>query len=135
MRVVLANGVFDVLHYGHLLHLREARSMGTRLVVALTLDDAVRKGPGRPLNKWPYRAAVMLELRCVSEVIASNSSIEAIYKVKPDIFVKGIDYAKGDMFTEDVEEACRFVGAEVRFTSTPKMSVSDIIKRTMALHA
>ena len=135
MKVVLANGCFDIIHYGHIMHLREARSMGTRLVVALTADEAVRKGPGRPVNSWPYRAAVLLELRCVSEVLCSKNAVDAIYNVKPDIFVKGIDYAKGDKFTENVEDACAFVGAEIRFTTTPKMSVNDLIKRTMALHA
>ena len=135
MKVVLANGCFDIIHYGHILHLREARSMGTKLVVALTADETVRKGPGRPINAWAYRAAVLLELRCVSEVLWSRNAVDAIYEVKPDIFVKGIDYAGGDKFTENVEDACKFVGSKIRFTSTPKMSVDNLIKRTMALHA
>lgn len=130
--IVLANGCFDILHFGHLLHLREARAMGTRLVVSLTVDEAVNKGDGRPLNKWQQRAALLLELRCVDEVIPTDSAVRAIYEVKPDIFVKGIDYAGGDRFTENVADACAFVGAEIRYTSAPKMSATDIIKRSMA---
>jgi rfaE bifunctional protein nucleotidyltransferase chain/domain len=131
--IVLANGVFDVLHVGHVEHLEEARKMGTRLIVSLTADESVNKGPGRPLYKWADRASVLRALRCVSEVIQTYSAVQAIRRVQPDIFCKGIDYAGMDRFTEDVVAACREVGAAIRFTSAPKQSVTEIIKRTAAL--
>jgi cytidyltransferase-like protein len=133
MKTVLANGVFDIFHFGHLLHLREAREMGDRLVVALTVDEAVNKGHGRPINKWQYRAAIILELRCVDEVLATASAVDAIYIVKPQIFVKGIDYKGGDKFTENIYPALEFVGAELRYTETPKLSADDTIKKALAV--
>ena len=132
-RIVLANGCFDVLHPGHIAHLQEACDMGTYLVVALTVDEAVNKGPGRPLYKWTDRARVLRALRCVSEVISTSSAVAAIKHVRPHIFVKGIDYAGGDRWTEDVESACKRVGAEIRFTKAQKQSVTDVIKRAMEL--
>lgn len=135
MKIVLANGVFDVLHVGHLEHLLEARAMGDKLVVALTVDQWVNKGPGRPLYKWADRCSVLCALRCVDSVVPTISAVEAIYKVRPAIFVKGIDYADGKHWTEDVEAACKDIGAELRFTQAPKQSVTEIIRRTMELPA
>ena len=132
MKIVLCNGCFDVLHAGHVAHLKQARSMGDRLIVSLTLDHAVNKGPGRPVNHWGDRAMALRELRCVDGVVPTESAAYAIRRVRPDIFVKGIDYAGGDKFTEDIEAACKAVGAELRYTDTPKMSATEIIKKAMA---
>lgn len=132
MITVLANGCYDVLHYGHLLHLREAAAMGDRLIVGLTADSWVRKGPGRPINTWEHRAEMLRELRCVSHVFKTIGSVAAILEYRPQIFVKGIDYAAGDRWSEDVEAACRDVGAKLVFTQTPKMSATDIIRKAMA---
>ncbi len=131
--IVLANGCFDVIHIGHIEHLREARAMGRFLYVSLTVDEFVNKGPGRPLYTWEDRAQVLRALRCVDAVRKTTSAVEAIRTIKPDIFVKGIDYAGMDRFTEDVVAACREVGAEIRFTRAPKQSVTEIIRQTQAL--
>ena len=106
--------------------------MGDYLVVALTIDSAVNKGPGRPLYRWEDRAEVLRALRCVNAVLPSKSARDAIRMVRPAIFVNGIDYADGKGWTEDVEAACREVGAEIRFTQAPKQSVTEIIRRTMS---
>lgn len=132
MIIVLANGCFDVLHKGHVEHLQQAKRMGDFLFVALTADEAVNKGPGRPINAWADRAMVLRELRCVDSVIKSRSSLDALQLVKPRIFVKGIDYADGNNFTEDVEGACRALGVELRFTTTAKMSATEVIRKAMA---
>jgi rfaE bifunctional protein nucleotidyltransferase chain/domain len=129
---VLANGCFDVLHYGHLEHLKAARDMGDWLTVSLTADECVNKGPGRPVNTWHHRAALLRALRCVDEVVWTSNAVDAIRIVKPAIFVKGIDYAGGGRFTEDVMDACKVVGAELRYTNTEKMSVKDIIRKAAA---
>ena len=131
MRVVLANGCFDILHSGHVEHLEQAKTFGDFLVVALTLDFAVNKGPGRPIYRWCDRAKVLNALRCVDSVVPSRSAVEAIRSVRPDIFVKGIDYSQGDIWTEDVDAACKEVGARLQFTTTPKKSATDAIKKTM----
>lgn len=133
MITVLANGCFDILHIGHLEHLRQARAMGDRLFVALTADERVNKGPGRPINLWRDRAEMLREWRCVDVVIKSASAIDAIQLIKPDIFVKGIDYAGGKAWTEDVVALCERLGVQLRFTTSPKRSATDMIKRTMAL--
>lgn len=125
--IVLANGCFDVLHVGHVRHLKEAKSMGDLLVVSLTADEHVNK-PGRPIHKWDERAEVLRSLRCVDVVIKTRGAVEAIHSVKPDVFVKGIDYSNG-VFTEDVEGACKDVGCELRFTTSPKLSSTEIIER------
>jgi bifunctional ADP-heptose synthase (sugar kinase/adenylyltransferase) len=105
--------------------------MGDKLIVSLTNDHMVNKGPGRPVNTWIYRAALLGELRCVDEVIGTDSAVDAILHVKPDIFCKGIDYVSGDMFTEAVYDACQNVGAVICYTTAPKMSATDIIRKAM----
>ena len=122
MTRVMANGCFDLLHPGHIAHLRAARDMGELLIVSLTLDEHVGKGPGRPIYTWRDRAELLRELRCVDVVVPTKNAVDAIRLWRPDIFVKGIDYVNGG-WTEDVIAACKEVGAELRFTSTPKMSV------------
>lgn len=122
---------FDLIHSGHISHLRQAREMGDKLVVALTGDEHVNKGPGRPINDWYSRANVLRELRCVDDVVWTDSSVGSIRLIKPRIFVKGIDYAGGDKFTEDVAAACKEVGAELRYTTSPKMSATEIIRKAM----
>lgn len=133
MRIVLVNGVFDIYHVGHVLHLQEAKAMGDFLIVSLTLDENVNKGPGRPLNTWANRAAVLRDSRCVGSVIPTASAVDAIRRVRPAIFCKGIDYAGGDRFSEGVVQACLDVSAELRFTTSPKMSATEIINRTREL--
>jgi rfaE bifunctional protein nucleotidyltransferase chain/domain len=137
MKVVLANGCFDPLHYGHVQHLRAARRMGTRLVVALTSDEAVahEKGPSRPYAPWEERAEVLRELRCVSEVVRSESGIDAIMKVRPDVFVKGIDYSLGGL-DDPIVRFCLSHNIRIAFTETPKQSSTELIRRyTEASHA
>lgn len=128
MITVLANGCFDIIHVGHIMHLREAKSLGGRLIVALTEDEFVNKGSGRPVNKWEDRAKVLMALKDVDEVVKSKSCVDAIYKVRPNIFVKGIDYT-GSKKLDSAREACRIVGARVQITKTPKYSTSEIIEK------
>ena len=130
---VLANGVFDILHVGHVQHLIEAAAMGDRLVVSLTLDSMVNKGPGRPLYPWQDRAQVLRALKCVDFVFPTRSAIDAIRSIRPRIFVKGTDYSGRDKWTEEIEAVCKEVGAELRFTHSPKQSVTEVIRRTMAI--
>ena len=129
MRIVMANGVFDILHRGHIEHLLEAREMGGQLIVALTVDEAVNKGPNRPFNTWEDRALLLRQLRCVDAVIPSYGAISAIENVRPQIFVKGIDYSKGENFTEDVAECCKRLGVKLRYTTSNKRSVKEIIEK------
>lgn len=127
-RVVLANGCFDVFHVGHVRHLAAARAMGDRLIVSLTVDYAVNKGPGRPINTWEERAEVLRACRYVDEVVPSSSAVQAILKVRPTVFVKGIDYENNPILEVD-RIACLEVGAELFITKTLKLGSVEIMRR------
>jgi len=95
--VVFTNGVFDVLHRGHVTYLARARAMGASLVVALNTDASARrlgKGPERPLNNEEDRAVMMAALASVSLVtwFDENTPMAIITELRPDLLVKGGDY-------------------------------------------
>ena len=95
--VVFTNGVFDVLHRGHVTYLEQARALGGSLVVALNTDASAKrlgKGPDRPLNNELDRAVVMAALASVSLVtwFDEDTPLELISVLKPDVLVKGGDY-------------------------------------------
>lgn len=96
-RIVLTNGVFDLLHVGHVQYLEQARALGDRLVVALNSDASTRalKGPLRPLTSEHDRAAMLAALRWVDAVtiFSELTAEEVVHTVHPDIYVKGGDYA------------------------------------------
>lgn len=100
--VVFTNGVYDILHAGHVKLLEKARAQGDLLVVGVNSDSSVRllgKAPGRPINKWRDRAEVVAALSCVDAVVGfSESTPERIMsRLKPDIQVKGGDYKPADL--------------------------------------
>lgn len=96
LRVVFTNGVFDLLHRGHVDVLARARALGDRLVVGVNDDESVRrlKGPARPLAPLDDRAFVLAALECVDLVTAfpEDTPAELIRAVRPDVLVKGADY-------------------------------------------
>tara|TARA_B100001564_G_scaffold203528_1_gene171198 strand:- start:1617 stop:2084 length:468 start_codon:yes stop_codon:yes gene_type:complete len=96
-KIVFTNGVFDILHVGHLYCLEAAAEFGSKLVVAINDDESVRrlnKGPERPINSASNRAHLLSGLSCVDLVIifSEDTPLEAIYAVKPDVLIKGDDY-------------------------------------------
>lgn len=126
MKTVLANGCFDGLHYGHIIHLQQARAMGDVLIVSVTADEAVHKGPGRPVFNQFQRAEVLRGLRCVDHVIVVGSATEALEREWPAVFVKGPDYVNG-ISAED-RMFCEQHGIEICFTTGPKYSSREIFK-------
>jgi rfaE bifunctional protein nucleotidyltransferase chain/domain len=96
-KVVFTNGVFDLLHPGHLDSLRRARAEGDVLIVALNDDESVRllKGPGRPILTLGQRLRLVAALECVDAVVAFPEATPAqlVEAVAPDVLVKGGDYA------------------------------------------
>jgi rfaE bifunctional protein nucleotidyltransferase chain/domain len=95
--LVFTNGVFDILHRGHVTYLAQARSLGRSLVLALNSDQSVRslgKGPDRPLNSLDDRMAVVAALECVDLVtwFEQDTPLECILNCHPDILVKGGDW-------------------------------------------
>ncbi len=120
MRVVMAHGTFDILHPGHVAHLEVAKAMGDWLVVGITDDAFVQKGPGRPAVCAADRARAVRALRCVDDVFIDDHATPEwmIAAWKPAIFVKGADYA-GQPLPEQAWVA-RY-GGEVRFTNGDTM--------------
>ena len=112
--VVMTNGVFDILHRGHVTYLAQARSLGASLVVAVNSDRSVKmlgKGDDRPINTEADRAAVLASLESVSLVVVFDDQVplKAVENARPDIYVKGGDYR-----IEDLPEAklCATWGAK-----------------------
>ena len=100
--VVMTNGVFDILHRGHVTYLAQARSLGQSLIVAINSDASVKmlgKGDDRPINCEQDRAAVLAALEAVSLVVIFEDKVplKAVELSHPDIYVKGGDYRIEDL--------------------------------------
>ena len=95
-KIATTNGVFDILHIGHIRYLQEAKKLGDVLIVAVNSDSSVRKikGPRRPLNSENDRAEALAALECVDYVVifAEENPIKILGIIKPDVHVKGGDY-------------------------------------------
>ncbi len=108
--LVFTNGVFDVMHRGHVLYLAQARALGASLLVALNTDASARrlnKGQDRPLNRQEDRACVMAALASVSLVtwFDEDTPLELVAEIKPDILVKGGDYDMSSLAETRVVQA------------------------------
>ena len=100
-KVVFTNGVFDLLHRGHVDYLTKAKSFGDLLIVGLNSDASVHrlKGPKRPIQSQADRAAILLALKAVDYVVlfSEDTPEKLISIVRPDILVKGADYKMGEI--------------------------------------
>jgi D-beta-D-heptose 7-phosphate kinase/D-beta-D-heptose 1-phosphate adenosyltransferase len=108
-RIVFTNGVFDILHPGHLRYLQAARRHGDLLIVGLNSDASVRrnKGPARPVNPENERAEVLAALDCVDAVSVFDEDTPALIvrRVQPDVLVKGADWPADQIVGRDTVEA------------------------------
>lgn len=130
-RLVFTNGVFDLLHVGHVRYLAEARALGDALIVAVNADESVRsfKGDLRPLVPLAERMELLASLACVDYVVPFTTRTPAplIELIRPALYVKGGDYAEADL---PEAEVVRGYGGEVRILSlVPGRSTTDIIAR------
>lgn len=131
-KIVFTNGVFDILHTGHIDYLSKARDLGNFLVVGLNTDSSVKrlnKGPERPINNEVARATVLGALECVDAIILFNDDTpyELIKSIQPDILVKGSDYAIEKIVGYDIVMA---KGGEVKTIQLSEgFSTTNIIKR------
>ena len=132
--VVFTNGVFDLLHPGHVRYLQEARRLGDLLIVGVNSDRSVRayKGPGRPLNPDHERAEVLLALSCVDAAVLFDEDTphRLIEAIQPDVLVKGSDWAASEIVGRDVVEARG--GRVVRVDLARGYSTSELIRRVHA---
>ena len=108
-RIVFTNGVFDLLHPGHLRYLQHARRLGDVLIVGLNADSSVRrnKGPGRPITPELERAELLAALDCVDAVVIfeQDTPADIVKLVQPDILVKGADWPADQIVGRDTVEA------------------------------
>lgn len=129
--IVFTNGVFDLLHRGHVEYLAKARAEGDLLIVGLNRDSSVRKlkGPGRPIQSENDRAIILLALRSVDYVVLFGEATpeRVISEIKPDVLVKGADYAQKDIVGAKLVKSCG--GKVVRVRLTRGRSSSKLLTR------
>lgn len=130
--IVHCHGVFDLLHPGHIRHFKEAKRQGTKLVVSVTPDRYVNKGPGRPAFNEVLRTETLASLNCVDYVVLNDSpdAISCIKKIKPSIYVKGKEYA------DNSKDVTGKIADEVRAVQEEKGRVfytDDIVFSSSAL--
>jgi rfaE bifunctional protein nucleotidyltransferase chain/domain len=139
--VVLCHGVFDLLHYGHLLHLQEARQQGDVLIVTITPDVHVNKGPGRPAFTEAYRAQMLAALEVVDFVAINKwpTAVEVLKTLQPDFYVKGPDYRNHEHDIsgkiDDEEAAVLQGGGRIHYTEDVTFSSSNLINRHLSSHS
>jgi rfaE bifunctional protein nucleotidyltransferase chain/domain len=129
--IVFTNGVFDLVHPGHLRYLRHARSLGDVLVVGINSDRSVRanKGPSRPIAPDTDRAEVLAAFECVDAVTIFDEDTphDLIAAIQPDVLVKGADWAENAIVGRDIVEARG--GRVVRVPLEPGYSTTRIVEQ------
>jgi rfaE bifunctional protein kinase chain/domain/rfaE bifunctional protein nucleotidyltransferase chain/domain len=136
--VVQCHGVFDLVHVGHIRHFQEAKKAGDVLVVTLTPDRYVNKGPHRPVFTEALRAEAVAALDCVDYVAINQwpMAVEAIERLKPDVYAKGSDYRDaaedhtGGIALE--RQAVESVGGRLHFTDEITFSSSALLNRNFS---
>ena len=129
--IVFTNGVFDLLHIGHLRYLEEAKSLGDTLLVGINSDRSVRllKGSDRPITVESERAEVLAALTCVDGVVIFDEETprDLIQAIQPDVLVKGSDWAEDAIVGRDIVEARG--GRVVRVAIQPGHSTTGIVEK------
>lgn len=137
--VVHCHGVFDLLHPGHIRHLESAKRQGDVLIVTITKDEHVGKGPGRPVFHQQLRAESIAALQVVEYVAVNEwpTAVETIRMLRPDIYAKGSDYAdrNGDLTGKiyDEEQAILEVGGRIHFTDDITFSSSKLFNSYLGI--
>jgi len=133
--IVFTNGVFDLLHPGHVRYLQQARRLGDALIVGVNSDRSVRlnKGAGRPITPEAERAEILSALDCVDAVVIFDEDTPhaIIAALQPDVLVKGADWAEDAIVGRDVVEARG--GRVVRVETEPGYSTGAIIEKIRLL--
>ena len=133
--IVFTNGVFDLLHPGHVRYLRDARALGDALIVGLNADASVRrnKGSDRPITPEHERAELLAALASVDAVVifGEDTPAEIVHALQPDVLVKGADWAADRIIGRDTVEARG--GRVVRIPLADGYSTSAILRRIKGL--
>lgn len=129
--IVFTNGVFDLLHVGHVRYLQHARGLGDALLVGVNSDRSVRqiKGSGRPITADAERAEILEALACIDGAVIFDEETPGnlILAIQPDVLVKGADWAEDAIVGRDIVEARG--GSVVRVAIEPGHSTTKIVDR------
>ncbi len=135
-KIVTTNGVFDILHIGHIRYLKEAKKLGDILIVAINSDSSTKKlkGPKRPLNNEKDRAEALAALECVDYVSVFNEEnpIKILEMIKPNIHAKGGDYNISQIIEKDCIEKNK--GKIVLIPKVEGYSTTDFIKKIIDVY-
>jgi len=140
-KIVHCHGVFDLLHVGHIKHFNEAKSHGDILVVTITPDEYVNKGPNRPAFTTELRLEALAALESIDFVVKNEwpTAIKTIKKIKPDIYFKGPDYKdhKDDVtgMIKEESRAIESVGGQIMYSTDITFSSSSILNRYTDLYS
>ena len=128
-KIILCHGVFDLLHVGHIKHLEKAKQLGDKLVVSITSDKFVNKGPGKPVFNEILRSEAIQSLECVDYVLVNDSptAINPIKNIKPNIYCKGKDYkiSKDDITGEIINETKVLIKFKCKIIFTEEVTFSS----------
>lgn len=133
-KIVLAHGCFDLMHPGHILHLQEAKKMGDVLVVTITPDIYLDKGPGRPVFNQNLRVSSIAALECVDFAAINKwtTAEETLKTLRPNIYVKGQEFENGKDKTGKLQKELKIVNkikCQIRFTHEIVFSSTELLNR------
>jgi rfaE bifunctional protein nucleotidyltransferase chain/domain len=140
-KIILCHGVFDLVHYGHILHFKSAKQLGDVLIVSITKDKYIKKGIGRPLFKEIQRLKYLSEIELIDYIYIceTESAADSIKMIKPNFYVKGPDYKKNSL--DDTKKIYlekklveRFKG-KIVYTDDEKFSSTAIINEKNLLYS
>ena len=134
LKIVHAHGVFDLLHVGHIRHLEQAKELGDILVVTITPDRFVNKGPHRPAFTEKLRAHALAALECVDYVTINSwpTAEETLRLIRPTYYVKGQEFENLEDKTGKLQKelaVLKEIGAEMRFTHEIVFSSTEFLNR------
>ena len=139
--IVQCHGVFDLIHPGHIFHFQAAKKQGDILIVSLTSDAYVNKGPNRPVFDENIRSEALASIEAIDYVVVNHNptAVEAIKNIKPDVYVKGEDYSNIDKdITGGIKEelvAVEGVGGRIHITREITYSSSELINNHFGMYS
>ena len=135
-KIITTNGVFDILHIGHIRYLQEAKKLGDILIIAVNSDSSTKqiKGTKRPLNNEDDRMEALAALQCVDYVVIFDQEDpkKILEEIRPDIHVKGGDYSMDQIIEKESVE--KNSGKVVLIPEVKGHSTTDLIKKIVDLH-
>ena len=134
-KIGMLHGVFDVIHFGHILYFKEAKKKVQKLIVSVTADQYVNKGPEKPIFTLKKRMEVLRSIKYIDSVIESNypTAVENIKKFKPNLYIKGKDYKKtANDLSKNIlleKKEVEKYGGKLIFTESALYSSSSVINK------